>query len=128
MGTWDEKILRDICQRKRKIMKEKIEKNWGPGMLPFDEEISHAKWAEAGGILDTNKIERLTERVRKVFEEGSIYMEKIDVLTCGASLAHDGLLNSVKDMSLRFVDLSQVPTEDMASLVSCVTRRIMILA
>ena len=46
--TWDEKILRDICQRKRKIMKERIEKNWGPGMLPSDDEISHAKWAGKG--------------------------------------------------------------------------------
>jgi len=118
--TWDEKILSEICQRKRKIMKERIEKAWGPGMLPSNEEISHAKWAEAGGILDTNKIERLTERVRKVFEEGSIYMEKIDVLKCGASLAHHGLLNSVKDMTIGYVDLSKVPTEVMASLVSCV--------
>jgi len=125
--TWDEKILSEICQRKRKIMKERIEKAWGPGMLPSNEEISHAKWAEAGGILDTNKIERLTERFRKVFEEGSIYMEKIDVLTCGASLANHGLLNSVKDMRLLSVDLSQVPTEVMASLVSCVTRSITIL-
>ena len=46
--TWDEKILRDICQRKRKIMKERIEENWGPGMLPSDDEISHAKWAGKG--------------------------------------------------------------------------------
>ena len=43
---WNEKILRDIwgSQSKKKIMKERIERSWGPGMFPSDEEISHAKW------------------------------------------------------------------------------------
>ena len=41
-----EMIIRDIweSENKKKIMKAKIEKNWGPGMFPPDEEISHAKW------------------------------------------------------------------------------------
>ena len=44
--TWNEMILRDIWERqnKKRIMKERIEKTWGSGMLPSDEEISHAKW------------------------------------------------------------------------------------
>ena len=44
--SWNEMILRDIweSQSRKKIMKMRIEKNWGPGMLPTDEEISHAKW------------------------------------------------------------------------------------
>ena len=44
--TWNEMILRDIWanQSRKKIMKMMIEKNWDPGMLPTDEEISHAKW------------------------------------------------------------------------------------
>ena len=44
--TWNEMILRDIWERQNKkgIMKERIEKTWGSGMLPSDEEISHAKW------------------------------------------------------------------------------------
>ena len=44
--TWNEKILRDIWERqnKKRIMIERIEKTWGPGMLPSNEEISHAKW------------------------------------------------------------------------------------
>jgi len=56
-------ILRDIWESKskKKIMKERIERSWGPGMFPSDEEISHAKWLEAKAILDTDKIERLTE-------------------------------------------------------------------
>ena len=83
---WNEKILRGIWenQRKKKIMKERIERSWEHGMFPIDEEISHAKWLgdshlllkfianiiissilEAKAILDTDKIQRLTERVRK---------------------------------------------------------------
>ena len=44
--TWNEMILKDIweSQSKKKIIKERIERNWAPGMLPSDEEISHAKW------------------------------------------------------------------------------------
>ena len=47
---WNEKILRDIwgSQSKKKIMKERIERSWGPDMLPSDEEISHAKWLGNG--------------------------------------------------------------------------------
>ena len=43
---WNEKIIRDIWenQSKKRIMKERIERSWGPDMLPSDEEISHAKW------------------------------------------------------------------------------------
>ena len=49
-GQWNEKILRDVWESKSKkrIMKESIEKNWGPGMFPSDEEISHAKWLGDG--------------------------------------------------------------------------------
>ena len=51
--TWNEKILRDIwdSQSKKRIMKERIERSWGPGMLPSDEEISHAKWLGNGCLL-----------------------------------------------------------------------------
>ena len=81
--TWNEKILRDIWenQSKKKIMKERIERSWGPGMFPSDEEISHAKWLgnicyllfkflqislysfilEARAILDSDKVERLVQ-------------------------------------------------------------------
>ena len=49
-SKWNEIILRDIweSQSKRKIMKERIEKNWDPRILPSDEEISHAKWLGEG--------------------------------------------------------------------------------
>ena len=40
--SWNEMILRDIWPKK--IMKERIERRWGPGMFPSDEDISDAKW------------------------------------------------------------------------------------
>ena len=45
-SKWNENILRHIwgSQSKKKIMKERIERSWGPGRYPSDEEISHAKW------------------------------------------------------------------------------------
>ena len=52
-SKWNEKILRDIweSQSKKKIMKERVEKNWGPEMLPTDEEIAHAKWLGKGSLF-----------------------------------------------------------------------------
>ena len=49
---WNEKILQDICKRenKRKIIKERVERNWDPRMFPTNEEISNAKWA--GELFD----------------------------------------------------------------------------
>ena len=105
-------------------------------MLPTEEEISHAKWLgdgyfvvkihrnyhpslilEARSILDNDKIERLTERVRDVIK---IDAEWIRELRCAASLAHHGLLGSVDRLRL-CNDLSQVPAQHLASLASCVT-------
>ena len=47
---------------------------------------------------------------------------------CAASLAYHGLLRSVEDMMLHSqiedVDLTSVPAEHLASLVSCVTRKV----
>ena len=43
--TWNEMILRDIweSQNKKRIMRERVQRNWGPGMLPSDEDISLAR-------------------------------------------------------------------------------------
>ena len=150
-SKWNEKILRNIweSQSKKRIMKERIEKNWGPGMFPSyeknwgpgmfpsDEEISHAKWLEARGILTTEKIERFTAKVRDVIT-GSFLRDVMKnrylisgiegqrVLMCATSLAHHGLLSSTRMMTLLDVDLSPVPTQHLASLASCVTKGLLI--
>ena len=47
-------------------------------------------------------------------------------MMCTASLAHHGLLGSLNNMWLNDVDLSPVPTQHLASLVSSVTRNLSI--
>ena len=74
---------------------------------------------EARAILDTDKIERLIKRVGDLLEN-SVENDATG-LECGASLAHHGLLGSVKKMTLRHVDRSSVYAQHLASLVSCVT-------
>ena len=48
--AWNERILNNIweSQSKKNIIKERIDKNWGPGMFPSDEDIAHAKWLGDG--------------------------------------------------------------------------------
>ena len=44
--SWNDRIMRNIWDNpsKRNLIKIRIEKDWGPGMIPSLEEISHAKW------------------------------------------------------------------------------------
>jgi len=117
---WDEDILSLVwgSEGSRRIMKERIEKRWGPGLLPSNEDISHARWLESKGILDTVLIKNLTERVREMINGYRL----IEVeLKCAASLAQHGLLGSLGWLGLFYVDLSPVPAKQLASLVSSVT-------
>ena len=52
-SKWNEMIMRDIWESpsKKKIMKERFERSWGPDMFPTDEEISNAKWLGDGCLL-----------------------------------------------------------------------------
>ena len=124
---------------KRSIIKMKIEKKWNSarGIFPSDEDISQAKWLgknetglfylientiiiillETRGILDTGVIESLAQRVKKKISS----FPTLPVITCAASLAHHRLLGSVEEMRLCDVDLTSVPAEHLASLVSGVT-------
>ena len=84
---------------------------------------------EARAIIDTEKIERLTEGVRRFIAKEVIVMghwRMREVIPCAASLAHHGLLGSVKSLRLWRVDLSQVPAQHLTSLASCVTWRLSI--
>ena len=76
---------------------------------------------EARAVLDTDKIKRLTDRIGGALKDGFRW-RRIRELVCGASLAHHGLLGSVRDMSLSNEDLSPVPVQHLASLLTCVTR------
>ena len=72
----------------------------------------------AGGFLDSTEIQSLTERFRNSFNVET----RMNDLMCSASLAHKGLLDSVRLMALRDLNLSSIPSKHLASLVSCVTR------
>ena len=139
--NWDLEIfpkisydIRRVSQPPGMIRKKRIVSNWGPGRLPSDEEISHAKWLEARGILATEKIERFIVKVQDVFKDAYHHEEEnfahnIEgqrVLMCTTSLAHYGLLGSVENMILRNLNLRGTPTKHMASLVSCVTHSLYI--
>ena len=69
------------------------------------------------GIL-TPAVESLAERVRRMIEN---YPCIHPAITCAASLAHHGLLGSLRDVRLVDVDLTSIPAEHLASLVSSVT-------
>ena len=83
---------------------------------------------EARGILDTNKIERLKNRVRYALEDNENEKDiMLKLIMCGASLAQHGLLDSVKDLRLYNIDLSSVPAQHLTSLASCVTSKLFIM-
>ena len=52
-SKWNKMILIHIWESpsKKRIMKERIERSWGLGMFPSDEEISHAKWLGEGCLF-----------------------------------------------------------------------------
>ena len=106
----------------KQIARTKIETAFGE--FPSSEDISNAKWLETRGILETSVIENLVERVKEEMNDVKYRVTQltvpIPVLTCAASLAHHGLYGSVRDMRLPNVDLTSVPAEHLASLVSCV--------
>ena len=124
-----------------------IEKNWSldPGSLPSDKMISHAKGLEKEGVLAFGVLESLAGNVKKKIEDFYIslpdftlrgynimprgvcgYQDMLPVITCAASLAYHGYLGSLDRMMLFDVDLTSVPAEHLASLISTVTRRVTI--
>ena len=123
--SWNEMIRRFVWESPNKkwgiITKRMIEKNWflRPGCLPTDKMISHAKGLEMKGVLASRVLGSLAERVKREIGE---YNSSLPEITCAASLAHHGYIDSVEEMKLWDVDLTSVPAEHLALLVSSVTR------
>ena len=82
---------------------------------------------EARGLLPTELIESLLEQVSfRARSVGDRITHKLEastseVISCAASLAHHGLLKSIRQLRIFDVDLSKVPSKHMVSLASCVT-------
>ena len=73
-------------------------------------------------------IESLVERVKGRLDEGSVnHNFLLPEIIIAASLAHHGMLSSVRILELDNVDLSSVPPEHLASLASCVTSGVIII-
>ena len=79
---------------------------------------------EARAILDTDKIKELTRRFSRL--EVKVNGDLNKEFLCGASLAHHGLLSSVKPLKLKDVDLSQVPSQHLRSLIFSVLSHLII--
>ena len=135
---WSEMIKTNLWKRPSKawgvITKAMINKTWfrvfgiGPvvyagSVFPSLKMISHAKDLEARGILPTEVMEMVAERVRRRIVSGQ--PPDIATLKCAASFAHLGLMGPLKnylglDLRLFNVNLASVPTQHLAALVSCV--------
>ena len=70
------------------------------------------------------KVESLTAPIRAKWVDW--YAPSLPEIFTAAKLAHHGMLGAVRDMRLRDVDLGSAPVEHLASLASCVTRRVTI--
>ena len=82
--------------------------------------------AETRGILDTDTITSLVVRVKRMIWNGINWSCDLAGLTSAASLAHQKLFGSVNRLTIRNVDLTSVPDEHLASLISCVTYNVYI--
>ena len=82
---------------------------------------------EARGILPTDLIERLLKRVTdgaKRFRDPitqELEASVPEVISCAASLAHHGLLQSLNHLAMIDVDLRKISSQHLISLASCVT-------
>ena len=72
---------------------------------------------EARGVLQPDMLTRLKEKVEGWFCEEAF--PSLQEITCAASLAHYGLVSSVRYMRLRDVNLTSVPaqTPSLSSLL-----------
>ena len=116
---WEEEILNNSLIME--ITKKKIVTAFGG--FPSSEDISNAMWLETKGILEIGVlVEDLVDRVKEELKEYPTCLNQyqLPLITCAASLAHHGLLGSVANLRLHNVDLTSVPAEHLASLVSCV--------
>ena len=90
--------------------------------------------SEDEGILNPGVIKILAARIKEKFDilgypiavQHRNYYPSLEEITCGAALAHHGLLGPVNFLRLGDVDLSRVPTQHLVSLVSSVTKEVTI--
>ena len=80
--------------------------------------------SEIRGILPTDVLKSLAERVKSKldFRRVDFYVDPfLTRITTLASLAHHGILGSMRCLWMIDLDLASVPNEHLVSLVSCLT-------
>ena len=115
--AWNEKIMNSLKVNPSKkwgaIIGRRFELSWDV-TLPSEEKISAALKLKADGVLPGSVMAKLAQRVKKV-------NPTLPEVTCAASLAHKGMLGTVKHLRLDDINLVSVPAQHLASLVSSVT-------
>ena len=121
---WKKKIMDSLWENPSKkwgpIIGRRFEDSW-EFALPTEAKLDKAIELVTEGVLPSAVMERLAQKLKrslKIFCKKDLQVQEVQ---CAASLAHKGLLGPVEDMML-CVDLTSVPAEHMASLVSSVTR------
>ena len=99
---WNASVMKNLWESPSRswgpIIKARIERSWGSGVLPSDEKIAHAKLLETRGILPTDVFESLARRVKDMVRSFAPSLPK--TILCAANLAHRGLLGPVEGDSL----------------------------
>ena len=120
---WNKKIMR--CKKWGEIIGIRFEDSWGwveEKFLIKEEKIYKALELKNDGILHSDVIEKLAERCW--YSEFYRSFPTPQQVACAGILAHEGLLRPVTWMSMRDINLSSIPAEHMAALVSNVTEKV----
>ena len=119
-SDWNRRIKNSLENPSRKwgpIVGRKLLRDWGDN-LPSDEQLSWALDKHEKGILPAAWFrENLSEKLREKLLYRTPTLQEIKV---AASLAEKALLGDVNSLFLNDVDLAS--DENLASLVTCVTR------
>ena len=130
---WNKKIMNSLwenpCKKWGAIIGRRFEDTWDLddswGWEKFrikDEKIYKALELKNDGILHSDVIEKLAERCW--YNDDFRSLPSLQQVACAGILAHEGLLRPEMWMSLRDINLSSIPAEHMAALVSNVTENL----
>ena len=117
-------IIKPIWQRKKAA---EVAAAWqDPGHIPSPSDVTIAALLAAHRdvvILPPEILVRKGEDIKISLDNNC---PSIDVLRSGAALAKHGIITQLRGLNLYNLDISAVPAEDMASLVTCVQEQVYI--
>ena len=122
---FNKKISRSLYESPSKKWGAIIERRFEESLeraLPSEEKLDKLDNLVNRGILPSDVIERLAQKLKRSFEEEEDWLIDITLinLKCAASLAYRGLLGPLEEVKM-CGDLTSIPPEHLVSLVSSVT-------